>query len=110
MFSEKRGDPISILMVASIFREDIPWLYEIGVDAYRQASGGNRSAASKAVRRFLHVIEAVRHSPFIDELEVDDKMIRPSLFREIEFMLHDEFPDEDRKAEKSLESIPSSRA
>ncbi|GGA16447.1 toll/interleukin-1 receptor domain-containing protein [Dyella nitratireducens] len=109
MFSEKRGDPISILMIASIFREDIPWLYEIGVDAYRHASGGNRSAASKAVHRFLRAIEAVRHSPFIEELDVDDKMIRPSLFRDIEFMLHEEFSDEDRKGEKSLESSPSSR-
>jgi hypothetical protein len=109
MFAEKRGDPVSILMAASIFREDIPWLYEIGVDAYRQASSGNRNAATKAVRRFLHAIEAVRHTPFIDELDVDDKMFRPSFLRDIEFLLHEEFDDDDRKAEKAIESSPSSR-
>lgn len=75
-----------------------------GHAAYRQASGGNRSTASKAVRRFLHAVEAVRHSPFIDELDVDDKMIRPSLFRDIEFMLQEELVDEDRKSEKAIES------
>jgi hypothetical protein len=109
MFAEKRGDPVSILMAASIFREDIPWLYEIGVDAYRQASSGNRNAATKAVRRFLHAIEAVRHTPFIDELDVDDKMFRPSFLRDIEFLLHEEFDDDDRKAEKAIESSPNGR-
>jgi hypothetical protein len=101
MMSEKRGDPVSILMIASLFREDIPWLYEIGVDAYRQASNGSRNS-TKAIHRFLRAIEITRHSPLMEDLDLDDKMIRPSLFREIEFMLHQELGEEEQIAEKSM--------
>jgi len=104
MVSEKPSDPILILMIASIFREDIPWLYEMGVDAYRQASGGNRNSAGKAIHKFLRAIEAAQHFPFRDELDIDMKMFRPSLFKEIEFMLHESLIGEESRADKAIKS------
>ncbi len=40
MIGSEPNDPIAILFVASMFREDIPWLYEIGVEAYHSARTG----------------------------------------------------------------------
>ena len=52
MLREKPGDPIALLMVASLFREDMPWLYEIGMEAYRACKGGSPEEAVAARRRF----------------------------------------------------------
>jgi len=34
-------DPISILMAASLFRDDMPWLYELSMEVYRAVKTGN---------------------------------------------------------------------
>ncbi len=36
----KPGDPFRLLFLASMFREDMPWLYELGMEAYRAAKSG----------------------------------------------------------------------
>lgn len=51
MFGDEPGDPIALLMMASVVREDAPWLYELIVDAYREAKAGDLSAARKSLQR-----------------------------------------------------------
>jgi hypothetical protein len=33
--SPKRNDPIGVLVAFSFFRDEIPWLYELGLEVYR---------------------------------------------------------------------------
>ena len=40
MISRGEDDPIGILIISSFVREDFPWLYEIGIEAYRMAKLG----------------------------------------------------------------------
>ncbi len=53
VMAEGPDDPLVLLLAASLLRDDIPWLYELGVDAYRAASQGTPAEASRAMRRFV---------------------------------------------------------
>ena len=35
------GDPVAILMAASVVREDFPWLYELAMEVYKAVKSGN---------------------------------------------------------------------
>lgn len=85
--SNKTGDPIGILMLASYLRDDFPWLYEMGAEAYRAAKAGNRTEARRGLNQFIRALEVTLHGPFSPE-ELGGSM-RHSHLREIEFMLHE---------------------
>ncbi|MBU0719642.1 MAG: toll/interleukin-1 receptor domain-containing protein [Planctomycetes bacterium] len=65
----KRPDPaLAILMFASFFRDDAPWLYELGLEAYRAARSGSSSKARAAMRIFQRVAEFTARGPFMEEM------------------------------------------
>jgi hypothetical protein len=62
-----RGDQepgLAVLMVASLFRDELPWLYEIGVEVYRQSLGGDRQAVRRSYRNFVNAAEFAAMGPF----------------------------------------------
>lgn len=61
------GDPIGILLAASMVREDMPWFYEIAQEAYHAIKGGDTETVEKAARRLNRLSEFFMHGPFIDE-------------------------------------------
>lgn len=73
MIGEEPGDPIVLLMGASMFRDEMPWLYELGVEAYRAAKGAPPEEVAHAMRRFLRAAELFEHGPFTEELGVDSR-------------------------------------
>ena len=82
MLGAKRGDPIALLIVASIFRDDMPWMYELGIEAYRMAKDGTPEEAVTAKRQFQKAAELMRHGPFRSkEFGFDTKMMH--------MMMHD---------------------
>lgn len=88
MLSENPGDAINILVAASIFRDDIPWLYELGMEAYRLSNSESQNA-QPAIEKFLRAIEFTRRGPFSMEefgISKDSHMV----LRELEFMLQNE--------------------
>lgn len=68
MISRRPDDPIGILIIASIVRDDFPWLYELGVEAYRTAKNGNHEATHEALQAFRNAAEVTFHGPFAEEL------------------------------------------
>ena len=70
MISKRSDDPIAILIIASLVRDDFPWLYEIGLDAYRTAKGRNTEHAHDALRVFRDAAEATVRLPFIEEMGI----------------------------------------
>jgi hypothetical protein len=60
-----RGD-VGLLVLASLFREDCPWLYELGVDAYRAVRSGNTHAAEQALQTFERSVEFTLHGPMME--------------------------------------------
>lgn len=57
-------DVVHILVLASTFRDDIPWLYELGMEAYRHLSAGHVAEGQEALRRFAEACDMLRHGPF----------------------------------------------
>ncbi|HIJ73409.1 MAG TPA: toll/interleukin-1 receptor domain-containing protein [Candidatus Hydrogenedentes bacterium] len=47
MIGERPDDPILILVLASMLREDLSWLYEVGLEAYRAARSGRADAPAR---------------------------------------------------------------
>ena len=76
MFLMKSSDPIGVLIVASLLRDDIPWLYEIGIEAYRTAKSGTSKAAAEALRGFQRAVERTLHGPFMEEFMMSSKESR----------------------------------
>jgi hypothetical protein len=67
--AKRPGDPIGILIAASFVRDDFPWLYELGQQAYRAARGRNIGRARYALAAFTEAIEAILQGPLIRDKE-----------------------------------------
>lgn len=65
--SGEPGDPVAILMAASLVRDDLPWLYELAMEVYRAVKEGNSEAIEREMTRLRHFSEAMMHGPFIEE-------------------------------------------
>jgi hypothetical protein len=70
MVSKRTGDPIGVLMIASLVRDDFPWLYELGLDAYRAAKKGNVGQANEALRTFRDAADITLRGPLAEEMGV----------------------------------------
>jgi hypothetical protein len=86
MIGTRTGDPIHLLVSASLFKDELPWLYELALEAYRGIKGGNSSEAQLALVQYRKAIDAVREGPFLDMLGIDSKMVYIALRDALEFM------------------------
>ena len=79
----------------------MPWLYELGMEAYRASKAGLSDEAARAMRQFRRAIEVMRHGPLMEEMGMDPKLLH-MLIRELEHstMLQPS-PDEEQSAKPS---------
>jgi len=97
MLGAKRGDPVALLMVASIFRDDMPWMYELGMEAYRMARDGTTEEAVAARKQFQKAAELIRRGPFgPEEFGFDSKMVH-MMVRDLDHLLDME-PESENEA------------
>jgi hypothetical protein len=90
MISDRPGDPIGVLLLASMVREEAPWLYELGMEAYRAAKSGRREQSRTALRQFQRAAELTLRGPFpAEEFGMDPRMFH-MIAREIDHMLVEE--------------------
>jgi len=68
MISRRPDDPLGILIIASLVREDFPWLYEIGTEAYRAAKTGSPRESHELLRAFRDAAEFTMRGPFLEEM------------------------------------------
>jgi hypothetical protein len=101
--SKRSGDPIGILFLASALREDFPWLYEIGLEAYRVIKT-RPSRASDALRVFRDAAEMSSRGHFLKVLGPMDEETRKWLHELpsfIEYYSHIILEQLDIKGERS---------
>lgn len=96
-------DPVRFLIMASFFRDEVPWLYELAVDAYHETVRRS-SRATTARRRLFAAIKAMRHGPWLELFESKEMHM---LFRELEHLFYEiaseiEEPEPERLSSKSL--------
>lgn len=97
----RRGpnDPVRLLMLASFFREDMPWLYELAMEVYRATKAGLPDDATRARRDFRRAMEVCMHGPMGEEMGLDPDM-HHMLMRELEHAFPPEPPPEEEPKEK----------
>lgn len=52
-----RGDPNAILVLASLFRDETPWMYELSLELFRATREGRKGAAVRALHTFRQATE-----------------------------------------------------
>ena len=62
-------DPVSILMAASLIRDDAPWLYELAMEVYRAVKSGEPEAIQNELSRLQRFAEFGMHFPLMEELD-----------------------------------------
>jgi hypothetical protein len=70
--SGEPGDPVAILMAASLVRDDMPWLYELAMEVYRAVKAENLEAIEREMKRLHRFSDMMRHGPFMEEFGFDD--------------------------------------
>jgi hypothetical protein len=104
------GDPLTLLIIASMVREDVPWLYELVMEVYRAVKSGDPDAIEREVHRLERFSDQMMHGPFIEEFGMGDKETYIML-REFPRMLQrflDEMPlQPPSKAKRGLRPKPT---
>jgi hypothetical protein len=88
--SGEPGDPVAILMAASLIRDDLPWLYELAMEVYRAVKSGDTEAIEREMTRLRRFSEIATHGPFMEELGFGDReshMLAMEFPRMLEHML-----------------------
>lgn len=68
MASDGDGDSMSLLVLAGLVREDMPWLSEMLVELYREIKNGGPIEQERAVHRIRRMIRMLDRGPFFEEL------------------------------------------
>lgn len=89
MHMSKGGDPIGLLIIFSSFRDELPWLYELGLEAYRAVKSRNRAKIEKAIENIHRAVKFVRHGPFMEDVMGDKEVY--FVLRDLPHMLTDRF-------------------
>lgn len=75
---------LSIATVASLFQNNFPWIYEVGMEAFRQVAFGSVPKAQRSLDLFRTAIEQVRHG----ELGAPGSRIDSDMFEVLEHASH----------------------
>jgi hypothetical protein len=67
------GDPVGILLAASLIRDDAPWLYELAMEVYRTAKSGDPLKIEAEMARLEGLSDFVMRRPFMEEFGLGTK-------------------------------------
>ena len=70
--SGKPGDPVGVLMAASMVRDDIPWLYELAMESYRALKSGRIDEMQRELDRLRKFSNSKRSMMFMEEFGYRD--------------------------------------
>ena len=77
------NDPLNLMILLSFVKDDLPWLYELGVDAYHQIVQG-KPKAKEALERVFSALKMLHRGPWIEMFENKETFM---LLHELEHFL-----------------------
>lgn len=111
--TQGQPDPLGLLMLLSLVKDDLPWLYDLGVDAYQQTTR-QTGTARQARQRVFNALRMLRRGPWMEFLENKENYI---VFRELEHFAHEFLNIDDTEVERthsktsgSKQRLPRSKA
>lgn len=87
MHPKEMGASFKILVIASQFRDEIPWLYDVAVETYRKVESGTPGRA-EAVGRLVQFFEMTLHHPMWREIRFRSKERGFHFEESIDFAMH----------------------
>ncbi len=96
MMSTHRGEPdvaVTVLIMTSFLRDDVPWLYTMAVELYRASLAGDRAAMRRAYRAFVGDAESLERGLFMHELMGPSRREVAVLMHELPRFLHQFGPE-----------------
>lgn len=85
--AKELGDSVAILVAASQFRDEFPWLYDVATETFRKVES-NADDKVEAVQRLMRIFEWTMHHPFFREMNGRSKE-RSFAFEEgLDFAMH----------------------
>ena len=91
-------DPIQLLIVSSLLRDEMPWLYELGMEAYRILNNGNKVDGRRALERYKEALHLARSGRLIDSSGMDSKYTHMMIMEALDFMpIFDELAFQDEQ-------------
>jgi hypothetical protein len=112
MTGRGRGDPIMLLVVASLFRDEMPWLYELAAEAYRAINSGNKLSAKRAIEQYRNAMKMASSGRMMDMLGIGMKDTHFMMREALEFIpdFFDDFEDDSLpEATKASDVTPPRR-
>jgi hypothetical protein len=71
--SEEAGSHIGLLMLFSLYKEDFPWLYDLGRELYDSVRAGHRNKAEEQIKEIIRTLELTRRHPMFEEVFLHSK-------------------------------------
>jgi hypothetical protein len=69
-----KNDDVGLLVLTSMFKDDLPWLYEMGLEVYRNTVSGLPSHhTGSAIERLRMACDAIVHEPMFREMARDEE-------------------------------------
>ncbi len=103
---------LGLLIFLGFFRDDLPWIYDLGLEYYRATQSGDEKSIRQASAAFRHATRLLRHEPMMFELwgprgEEAFHMLRHAL-KEIDHLL--EMERRPRKGREEAEKPDTGKA
>jgi hypothetical protein len=70
---EEGDEPMSLLVLAGLLRDDFPWLSEIIIEVYREQRTGDSKVAQRGIERLRRIMKGLRRGPLMEELAGSSK-------------------------------------
>ena len=111
MMMEKSSDPIFLLFLAGMVRDEMPWLTEILTESYREFRSGSQAQVEQSIHRLRRTLKMLeRGHPLIRELlgESKDAIVfaseLPHLI-DLALLRHFEFRKEMQRVDRDVDDI-----
>jgi hypothetical protein len=104
---EGPGDPTALLVMAGFLREDMPWLYEIALEAYRSISSGDVIDAEQKLMRFRRAFEVSLRGPMFEDLAHSREA--SMFYRELPMLLEHLISEMQSPRQQKVEPKPAPR-
>ena len=62
---------LSVLIATSLFRNNLPWLYELGIEIYRAVRNGESTLVQEAIKEFQQALSFLLDSPLALGIEMN---------------------------------------
>jgi len=82
-----RSDPITLLIVLSQFKDDYPWLYELGTEVYRKMKAKDPEVSAD-LNRLMRLVELFAHHPMSREFGMISKNRRDEIEETFMYLRH----------------------